>query len=288
MTINLPQRFVIATHPSRTSLVEGIHTFVNHLKNAGAKQVDTYTINDPELKRIVEAREIDVLIALGGDGTILRASHLVAPVGIPLLGINRGRFGFLMEVEEDECEQRFNQLIQGDFHFENRMMLRARHFRQEQLLGEWHVLNEVILCRGNVVRPIQVKAHMDGYLIASYVADGVIASTATGSTAYALAVGGPIMPPELRNILIVPVAPHLSMSQSIILSEGDQVNLTVKTSHEVVISADGQYPVHLQNKDEIAIDASNYTIRFIRFRDRGYFYRNLHKYMEQNPIAGEL
>jgi NAD+ kinase len=133
-----------------------------------------------------------------------------------------------------------------------------------------------------------VKARLDGYLLASYVADGVIASTATGSTAYALAVGGPILPPEMRNILIVAIAPHLSVDRSIILSEGSHITLEVNTNHEAVLSADGQPPVILKDGDEVDVCASEHAINFVRFQDQGYFYRNLHKYMEQNPIAGAL
>ena len=116
----------------------------------------------------------------------------------------------------------------------------------------------------------------------------MIVATATGSTAYALAVGGPIMPPELRNILIVAVAPHLSVDRSIILSEGSQVTLLVNTNHEAVLSADGQPPVILKDGDEVDVCASEYSINFVRFQDQGCFYRNLHKYMERNPITGKL
>jgi len=283
-----PRRFAIATHPSQPQVFDGAHELVDRLISLGAESASAYTIYEPELRELVNQRKIDVLIALGGDGTMLRAGHLVAPTGIPVLGINRGRFGFLMEIDEMDCEVRLRQLLRGDFRLEKRMMLRSEHRRGEEKLGEWHVLNEVVVCRGQYVRPIQVKASLDGYLLASYVADGVIAASATGSTAYALAVGGPIMPPELRNILIVPVAPHLSVDRSIILSEGAHVTLSVNTNHEAVLSADGQPPVILKDGDEVDVCASEHTINFVRFQDQGYFYRNLHKYMEQNPIAGAL
>ncbi len=286
--MNPPRRFAIATHPSQPQVAEVARELVARLKVMGVDQVAAYTIYETDLKQLVNQKGIDILIALGGDGTMLRAGHLVAPMGIPVLGINRGRFGFLMEIDELECENRLNQLLAGEYRLEKRMMLHSVHRREDQKLGEWHVLNEVVVCRGQYVRPIQVKARLDGYLLASYVADGVIASTATGSTAYALAVGGPILPPELRNILIVAVAPHLTVDRSIILSEGSHITLEVNTNHEAVLSADGQPPVILKDGDEVDVCASEYTINFVRFQDRGYFYRNLNKYMEQNPIAGAL
>ncbi len=122
-------------------------------------------------------------------------------------------------------------------------MLNARYMRSGELLGQWEVLNEVVVCRGMFVRPVTLWARVDGYLLATYVADGLIAATPTGSTAYALAAGGPILPPELRNILIVPVAPHLSVDRAIILAEGACVTITVRTSHEAVFSVDGQPPI---------------------------------------------
>jgi len=281
-----PTRFAIATHPSQPQVHEGAKELAVRLLSLGAEKATVHTIYEPELRHAVYTHEVDVVIALGGDGTMLRAGHLVAPAGIPVLGINRGRFGFLMEVDEVDCVERLEQLLRGDFRLEKRMMLHVAQKRDGEQLGEWNVLNEVVVCRGQYVRPIQVKASLDGYLLASYVADGVIAATATGSTAYALAVGGPIMPPELRNILIVPVAPHLSFDRATILSEGAHVSLLVNTNHEAVLSADGQSPIILKDGDRVEVSASEHTVNFVRFLDHGYFYRNLHKYMEQNPIAG--
>ncbi len=283
-----PLKFAVVTHPSQPEVAGDAKLIAEHLHALGAKEVAIFTIYDSKLNQTVAAKEVDVVIALGGDGTMLRAGHLVAPYNIPLLGINRGRFGFLTEIDRDDCPDRLQQLMKGDYWLEQRMMLTSTHRRNEIALGEWHVLNEVVVCRGQYVRPIQLTASLDGYELASYSADGLIAATATGSTAYALAVGGPIMPPELRNILIIPVAPHLSIDRSIILSEGSKVVIKVNTTHEAVLSADGQSPVILEDGDTVDVYASKFSVPFIRFQDHGYFYRNLNKYMEQNPITGSL
>ncbi len=283
-----PRKFAIAIHPLQPKASVDAKLLAERMLQIGVEHVSVHTIYDPDLKSMIEKHLIDVLIVLGGDGTMLRAGHLVAPTGIPLLGINRGRFGFLMEVDEINHDGLMEKLLYGDYRLEERMMLHSQHRRKTEILGEWHVLNEVVVCRGQYVRPIEVKASLGDILLASYVADGVIVSTATGSTAYALAVGGPIMPPELRNILIVPIAAHLSVDRSIILAEGAVVTLLVNTSHEAVISTDGQPPIHLIDGDFVDVSASEHTISFVRFQDQGYFYRNLHKYMEQNPITGKL
>ena len=244
--------------------------------------------DDTRLHQGIASGEYDLLIALGGDGTMLRACHLAAPHDLPVLGVNLGRFGFLMHVGRAEWRTYFERLLKGDFTTENRMMLKAEHWRKERLLKSRQVINEVVVCRGQVVRPIRIRATVDGYPLAAYVADGLIASTSTGSTAYALAVGGPIMPPELRNILIVPVAPHLSMDRAVILPEGASVEITTDSDHEAVMSVDGQDPETLKNEDRVTVTASDFTVKFVVFQDPGYFYRILGNYMEQNPSIGEF
>lgn len=286
--VHPPQKFAVITHPSQPNVAADARRIANLLQENGALQATTYTIYEPALIEALAAGEIDAILALGGDGTMLRGGHLVAPHNVPLLGINRGRFGFLMEITQEECSQRLRQLLSGDYWLEERMMLKSELFRSGDSIGEWHVLNEVVVCRGQYVRPILLTARLDGYQLASYNADGLIASTPTGSTAYALAVGGPIMPPTLRNILIVPVAPHLSVERAIILAEGAKVTIDVHTTHQAVLSADGQPPVILKDGDQVEVNASEYSVSFIRFQDAGYFYRNLKKYMEQNPITGGL
>jgi NAD+ kinase len=127
---------------------------------------------------------------------------------------------------------------------------------------------------------------VDGYSLTHYVADGLIVATPTGSTAYALAVHGPVLSPELRNILVVPVAPHLSVERTIVLSEKSVVRVTVHTHHDAVLSADGRKPVPMQDGDVVTVIASKNIASFVRLRDPGYFYRNLTRYLEHNPSAG--
>lgn len=241
---------------------------------------------DPDLRARLEAGEFDLVIALGGDGTMLRAGHLVAPLGVPILGINLGRFGFLTEVKNDQWHEFIPRVLHGDFWLEKRMMLRAEHWRAGSILGAWDVLNEVVVSRGRVVRPVHLITSVDGRYLTTYVADGLIAATATGSTAYALAVGGPILPPELRNILLVAVAPHLSIDRAIVLAEGSSVSIVVNTDHQAVLSLDGQPPIELNDGDRVDVYAGEHTVSFVRFQDPGYFYRNLTPHMSQNPATG--
>ncbi len=284
----VPQRVLILAYPATTGALEQVEPLAQYLKDAGLPQVAGGSFLDKTLLERLQHREFDLLIALGGDGTMLRAGHLCAPLNIPVLGINMGRVGFLTEIRKDEWRQGMDLLLQGRYRLEERMMLKAELWRGDTSLGSWLVLNEVVVCRGQFVRPIRVQACVDGYTLTTYVADGVIAATPTGSTAYALAAGGPIMPPELRNILLIPVAPHLSMDRAIILSQGACVELRVLTDadHEAVVSLDGHPPLPLANGDQVSVQASDLTVHFVRFEDPGYFYRNITAYMEQNPSTG--
>ena len=281
-----PRRIAIASHPSLPAAAREADLVAELLGRQNLQSLACGSLYDPELRQRIQNREFDVLIALGGDGTMLRAGQLCAPWGVPVLGINLGSFGFLIEVQQGDWHNALPLLLQGKYRLEDRMILHAEHQREGAVLNSWTVINEVVVCRGKIVRPIRVTAHVDGHLMASYVADGLIISTATGSMAYALAAGGPIMPPELRNVLIIPLAPHLSMDRAVILEEGVRVKVTVHTDHEAVISPDGHTPEALLSGDVIEVASHDQPVTFIRFQDAGYFYTNLTKYMERNPTAG--
>lgn len=242
------------------------------------------SLNDSELRKRVRANEFDMLIAVGGDGSLLRAGHLCAPCGVPILGVNLGRLGFLIQIQRQEWREYFEKLIAGESWIENRMMLRALHMRAGESLGELNALNEVVVARGQNLHPVRLTVSVDGHRLASYVADGLIAATATGSTAYALAAGGPILPPELRNILLMPIAPHLSVDRAVILSEGSSVSISVKGENSV-LSVDGQLPTQLMDEDHVDVTVADVTAQFVRFGDPGYFYRTLTGHMNENSLG---
>lgn len=281
------KRFVIACNPQLAESYQVAEKISAFLMQHGAEHTECASIYDEQMQAKIEKDFFDAMITLGGDGTMLRASHLCAPQKIPIVGINLGTFGFLIELQKQEWPKYFKRLIEGKYRIEERMMLHAEHYRSEQLICSGEVVNEVVVCRGELVRPLRLHAEVDGFAVASYNADGLIAATATGSTAYALAAGGAIMPPELRNILLVPVAPHLSSDRAIILSEGAFVTIRVESSHQAVLSMDGHDPVIMENGDFVRVEASELNVYFIRFHDAGFFYRNLNRYMGQNPTVAK-
>jgi NAD+ kinase len=280
----IPRRVIVATHPKIPDAVNEVDAICAWCKDHGLES-DHGTLHEASLRKRVKEGEFDLLIALGGDGTMLRASHLCAPSNVPILGINMGRLGFLMQFDRSGWRSALGQLIKGEFWIENRMMIRAEHCRAGELMGNWHALNEAVVCRGADARPVRVSVSVDGTQLSNYVADGLIAATPTGSTAYALAAGGPILPPELRNILLVPIAPHLSVDRAVVLSEGTSVSITLRGG-DAVLSVDGQIPVGLAEEDVVDVRLGEYSARFVRFGDRGYFYRNLTAHMNTNSSLG--
>jgi NAD+ kinase len=218
---------------------------------------------------------LDLLITLGGDGSLLRATRLAAGFNIPILGINMGRLGFLAEVQPAEWRDRTRQTFLGDYWIEERMMLRAEHLHQGQVVNVYEALNEIVISRGQLARVVRLHTYIDGSFLTTYTADGLIVATATGSTAYALAAGGPILPPELKNFLLIPLAPHLSLDRAIILSRGVTVRVQISTDHSSVLTVDGQFEIEVADGDELTICAGPSMGRFVRLQEKNYFYRTL-------------
>ncbi len=220
----------------------------------------------------------DMVVAIGGDGAMLRAARLCAPYEVPVLGVNVGRLGFLTEIRgPKKWPAALETLLAGDYWIEQRMMLGYQAWRGSDLLATGHALNDVVVGRGATASTVWLETYIDRAWTTTFASDGLIIATATGSTAYALAAGGPILPPGLRNILIVPVAPHLSMDRPIVISEGSVIDVFVapETRAQIVLTVDGQLDAHLQLEDRVTVQAGENVSRFVRLRERSYFYRSL-------------
>lgn len=280
------KHIAVAAHPKMPDAIREAAKIAAFLKEKGI-QATHGPMNAAELVEGVRQNTFDLWIVLGGDGTMLRSGHLCAPHGLPIVGINLGNIGFLTSIHRDEWPGLLGQLLAGDYWLEPRMMLRVEQHRQDHCLGAWEVLNEAMVGRGYYMRPVKLITFVDGHHLNTYVADGLIAATPTGSTAYALAAGGPVLPPDLRNILLVPVAAHLSFDRPIVLAEGSSVAIVVHTDHTAALSPDGQPPVDLLDGDRIEVHASEHTVQFVRLQDRGYFYRNLTSRMNLNSLTDQ-
>jgi NAD+ kinase len=231
------------------------------------------TWDEPTIR--AQVSELGLALVLGGDGSVLRTARMVAPHSVPLVGLNMGRLGFLSELTPQDWRPKLPRILAGDFWIESRLMLQAEIRRQDASLNRYSALNDVVVSRGSMARMIRAHTHIDGGHLATYAADGVIVATPTGSTAYALAAGGPILPPELYNILLIPIAPHLSFDRAIVLSEGAVVDMHIETDHEAILTVDGQFAFALSDGDQVIVRASNHQAHFARVQERTYFYKTL-------------
>ncbi len=219
--------------------------------------------------------DLDMLLTLGGDGTMLRAAHLVSDVATPILGIHMGRLGFLAEVRLDDWQVSLERIFAGEHWIEERAMLRGELHRGGMVQGPWEALNEIVIGRSGISHMVQLATFVDGGYFTTYVADGLIVATATGSTAYALSAGGPILPPELRNMLLVPICPHLCLERTVVLAEGAAVTLHVESAGSGVVIVDGAPQMSLQVGDQIILTSSPHVARFVRLYDRRQVYETL-------------
>ncbi len=204
----------------------------------------------PELERT------DLVCVLGGDGTFLRTARAIGGSGVPALGVNLGRVGFLAKVESDGLEGALDQVKAGDFAVEERFRIAARLVRAGGATEEHACLNEVVVARGSRVRMIRLEVEVSGSHLATYVADAVVVATPTGSTAYSFSAGGSILDPRLRNMVITPVAAYLSPLHSVVAGEGHEVDITLREAHDgALVSLDGQLDLPLSVGDRVEVRA---------------------------------
>ncbi len=217
----------------------------------------------------------DLLLSLGGDGTILRAARATAPFGVPILGVNLGRLGFIAEVRPEELHHKLPGLLAGEGWVEERAMIQVDCLPPGGNGRSLHGLNDVVVARAETARVVYMKAWVDGEPLATFKGDGLIVATATGSTGYCLSAGGPILYPQAREMLLQPVAPHLSWRTPLVLPPEAVVEIEVTAYHPAVMSLDGQVHQPLAQGHRVSARRSPHTAHFLRTEPPGFFYRTL-------------
>src|ERR671914_1199790 len=206
----------------------------------------------------------DLVCVLGGDGTFLRTAQAIGDTGVPALGVNLGRVGFLAKVETDGLEHALDQVVAGDYAVEERFRISATLVRTDGSTETHACLNEVVVARGSRVRMIQVEVEVSGSHLATYVADGVVVATPTGSTAYSFSAGGAILDPRLRNMIITPVAAYLTSLHSVVAGEEHLVTLRLRQAPSgAIVSIDGQWDLPLTAGDRVEVRSLPVPLRLL-------------------------
>ncbi len=213
----------------------------------------------------------DLIIGIGGDGTILHCARITAPAGIPLLGVKLGKLGFITEVSELDIEAVLPEVLAGKGWIEERTMLTVT-VGGETLLA----LNDAVV-RCTAVRLADIKFEVGDEQVTNFRADGAIVATATGSTAYSLAAGGPVLVPEATDMVVQPICSHIGLRHALVLPSGTIVHLTIAGTHAVVLSLDGQIERALDSGERVTITTSEHKARFLRLRRRSYFLTSLYE-----------
>ena len=250
-----------------------VESLVDELGLSHKSWVSAASDVDLDLERL---QRTSVLITAGGDGTILRVARRVAQHGVPILAINMGRVGFMTELSVDKAAERIPGYLDGSARVEHRMMLKASLQEADGSSDgiELHALNDVVITRGSPPRLLDVETRIDGVLLTTYRADGVIVSTPTGSTSYSLSAGGPILYPEAKEIVIQPLAAHMSFQTGLVVSQDSVVELTLKRGRDAIMSVDGSTDA-IEAGQTVVIERSPYVASFLRKDPAESFYATL-------------
>ncbi|HHY47501.1 MAG TPA: NAD(+)/NADH kinase [Firmicutes bacterium] len=217
-------------------------------------------------------KRIDLAVVLGGDGALLATARNLAGSGVPILGVNVGHLGFLTEVELPQLRDALSRLICGNYSVEERMMLDSRIIRDGEEIESFVGLNDTVVTKGAFARMIRLETYIDSHYIGTYPADGVIVATPTGSTAYSLSAGGPIVNPMMHTLIVTFICPHTLFARSIVASEDESVRVVVIASHdEVMLTVDGQVGFKLMDKDEVVVRKAPHVTRLVRLGDRSFY-----------------
>ncbi len=220
----------------------------------------------------------DLILCIGGDGTILRAAQVVVPGVTPITGINLGKLGFMTELSVDEVMGKLPALLAGEGWIDERSLLEvglSSLDEEQEPPRMFHALNDVVVARGAVARVIYVETSIDGEPLTTYKGDGVMVATATGSTGYSLAAGGPILHPQAKESLLLPILPHLSLAYTMVLPSAAVVKLRLSATHRAILSIDGHINLPLSDSATITVKHSSNIVRFLRIRPETSFYSSL-------------
>ncbi|BCB96926.1 NAD kinase [Dissulfurispira thermophila] len=214
----------------------------------------------------------EVIIVLGGDGTMLGVARLVGNKGVPILGVNLGGLGFITEVNRDEIFDAVEKVLAGRCSIEERIMLTASVHRNGERIADFVVLNDVVINKGALARIIDLETYINNSYVATFKADGLIISTPTGSTAYSLSAGGPILYPTLNSIVLTPICPHTLTNRPIVLPDDFSVEIFLRSeSEDVFLTLDGQVGFSLRKNDSIEVRKSDFVTKLLMPCERDYF-----------------
>jgi NAD+ kinase len=264
----------VCLKPSQPQAAGAVRGLVKWLQQRGLRVIADEEVGEvtgePSQPRPLLAGQVDLVIVLGGDGTLLSVARAVSDRPVPILGVNLGTLGFLTEIALDELFAALERVLAGQVRVEPRMRLDVRALRDGGELARFLALNDAVLTKADLARMIDLETRAGGSEVTTYHADGLIVATPTGSTAYSLSAGGPIVLPELEAFLLTPICPHTLTQRPLVLPHSSEIEICVRSRNEVQLTVDGQEGIALREGDIVAVRRSDHPVRLIAspFRSR--------------------
>lgn len=274
----LVRTIAIYSRPRRADISDIVRPLLDWLNKRGIRGIyDTETAEslrgtETGKSRDQLAQECDLILLLGGDGTLLAAAREAAPRGIPILPINLGSLGFLTSFTIDELYPALEETLAGRLVASERVMLTASLVRDGQVIESQRVLNEAVITKGALARMIEVELSIDGDFVCRYRADGLIVATPTGSTAYSMSAGGPIVHPAVQSIIVTPICPHTLSDRPIVIGDDSSVEMKLRGPAEsVYLTFDGQKGVLMNSEDRVSIARAEERLKLIQPHRKSYY-----------------
>ena len=266
--------FPNVSKPQAAAVLQRIFTFYQDKDVRLILPIDESRFFDREEYGVpdIEKMPADIALSLGGDGTLLGVCRRYGAMAVPVCGVNIGTLGFMADIELDELETKLQKILDGDYRIEHRLLLAGyvRSNNEERFLG--HAINDVVVTKGGVARMLHLGLSINDSHLMDYKADGVIVASPTGSTAYSLSAGGPIMNPTVQALLITPICAHTFNMRPLVVSEDDVVHIRIAAIHQdIIVTFDGQESFRLLPGDEIMVMKSSVQAGIVKFEDKDYY-----------------
>jgi len=265
INIKRPDVFRVAREVISFLTKNGEHRLVMDMEAATAMSYEKLGVDSIEMQRV------DLILAMGGDGTLLHTVQMIEGKSIPILGINLGSLGFLTEVTEEGLYSALTNILLGPYQIEKRMMLSIKIIRQTATLTTFKALNEAVVAESEIARMVNLKVFIDAEYLTTYRADGLIISTPTGSTGYSLAAGGTIVVPRMKVLMLTPVCPHTLTARPMIIPENSKIIIEIISSGQSILTIDGQQTYSLEFADKIEIERAEEEICLIKPQQCGFY-----------------
>lgn len=258
----------IAPHPNKPEAVQLAGEIADWLSSRGITPLISPDASNENLA------SADLLVILGGDGSMLRWGRLAAPHGTPMLGVNFGHYGFITEIEPEDLRSCLERVLAGDFTTSERVVLQATVIKNYNPVATYYGLNDVVVSKGPLARMISLHTYVGGKFIVTYAADGIIIASPTGSTAYSLSAGGPVVHPDVNVLIITPVCPHTLNVRSLVVPDGETIKIAGQCREgeaDTMLTIDGQLGQHLSCSDAVEVSKADFAARLVQFESQSFF-----------------